>query len=162
MNVSVPRQCLGIGETVAVEYLSVGPISKYQGGWQPPAGYPPYVPKHQAKCDHHLFFMPKNEVHGRVGQLQLWAPGVGQQMAEHEQKAEIFQAKYPERYIGEANVYVHPTIAGMMHNYNMKFSELRIRNVCKLAGVKFYQLPSVKGFYSGNEKLHTCNIFTLK
>ena len=57
---------------------------------------------------------------------------------------------------------MHPTIAGMMHNYNKKFSELRIRNVCKLAGVKFYQLPSVKGFYSGNGKLHTCNIFTLK
>ena len=57
---------------------------------------------------------------------------------------------------------MHPTIAGMMHNYNKKFSKLRISNVCKLAGVKFYQLPSVKGFDSENGKICTCNMFTLK
>ena len=37
-------------------------------------------------------------------------------------------------------------IAGMMQNYNKKFSELRIRNVFKLAGVKIYRLLIVKGF----------------
>ena len=31
MNVSVPRQWLGRGETAAEGYQSVGPISKYQG-----------------------------------------------------------------------------------------------------------------------------------
>ena len=45
MNVSVPRQWLGRGETAAAGYKSVGSIKKYQGGWQPPAEYPPYVPK---------------------------------------------------------------------------------------------------------------------
>ena len=44
--------------------------------------------------------MPKNEVHGQVGQLQPGTPGVGQHMAESEQKAEIFRAQYPERYTG--------------------------------------------------------------
>ena len=69
---------------------------------------------------------------------------------------------YPEHYTGEANTEVHPTILGMMQNYNKKFSKLRISNVCKLAGVKIYQLPSVKFFYGENLQLHTCNMFTLK
>ena len=59
-NVSVPIQCLGRGETEAVGYQSVGPIRKYQGGRQPPTGYPPYVPKNQVKYGHQLFVMPKN------------------------------------------------------------------------------------------------------
>ena len=50
----------------------------------------------------------------------------------------------------------------MIYNYNKKFSELRISNVCKLAGVKFYRLLSVKGFEGENGQLCTCNIFTLK
>ena len=50
----------------------------------------------------------------------------------------------------------------MIQNYNKKFSKLRISNVCKLAGVKIYQLPSVKGFDSENGQLFTCNMFTLK
>ena len=58
------------------------------------------MPKKQADYGHHQFIMPKNEVHGRVGQLQQGAPDVGQNMAEHEQKAEIFWAQYPERYTG--------------------------------------------------------------
>ena len=87
--------------------------------------------------------MPKNEVHERVGQLQPGAPGVGKHMDEREQNAEIFWVQYPELYTGETNTEVHPAIAGMMHNYNKKFNELRIRNVCKLAGVKYYRLPSV-------------------
>ena len=37
-----------------------------------------------------------------------------------------------------------------------------IRNVCKLAGVKNYQLPSVKGCDNENRQLLTCNVFTLK
>ena len=45
MNVSVPRKWLGRGSTEAAGYNSVEPIIKYQGGWQPPAGYPPYVPQ---------------------------------------------------------------------------------------------------------------------
>ena len=49
-----------------------------------------------------------------------------------------------------------------MQNYNKKFSKLRIRNVCNLAGVKIYRLPSVKGFDGENRQLHTCNMFTLK
>ena len=57
---------------------------------------------------------------------------------------------------------MHPTISGMMHNYNKKFYELRISNVCKLEGVKFYQLPSVKGFDGENGQICTCNMFTLK
>ena len=60
MNVSVPRQWLGRGAIEAVRYQSVEPISKYQGGWKPPAGYPPYVPKKQAEYGHHLVVMPKN------------------------------------------------------------------------------------------------------
>ena len=81
MNVSVPKQWLGIGATAAAEYQSVGPIRKYQGGWQPPAGYPSYVPRKQAEYGHHLVAMPKNKVHGQVGQLQPGAPGVGKHMA---------------------------------------------------------------------------------
>ena len=50
----------------------------------------------------------------------------------------------------------------MMQNYNKKFSELRIRNVCKLAGVNIYRLPSVKVFDGENRQLRTCNMFTLK
>ena len=83
-------------------------------------------------------------------------------MAEREQKAEMFWVEYPERYTGEENTEFHPTIAGMMHNYNKKFSELRISNVCKLAGVKFYRLPSVKVFDRKNGQLQTCNMFMLK
>ena len=49
-----------------------------------------------------------------------------------------------------------------MQNYNKKFSELRISNVCKLAGVKFYRLPIVKGFDGDNGQIYTCNMFTLK
>ena len=48
VNVSVPRQWLGRGVTLAAGYQSVVSIRKYQGGWQPPAGYPTYVPKKQA------------------------------------------------------------------------------------------------------------------
>ena len=83
-------------------------------------------------------------------------------MTKCEQKAEIFQAHYLERYTGEANTEVHPKIEGTTQNYNKKFSELRIRNVCKLAGVKFYRLPSVKGFDGENWQLLTCNMFKLK
>ena len=61
-------------------------ISKHQGGWQPPAVYPPYVPKKKAEYVHHLVVMPKNELHGQVGQLQPGAPGVGEHMAKREQK----------------------------------------------------------------------------
>ena len=50
----------------------------------------------------------------------------------------------------------------MMQNYNKKFSELHISNVCKLTGVKIYQLPSVMGFDCENGQLCTCNMFTLK
>ena len=57
---------------------------------------------------------------------------------------------------------MHPTISGMMHNYNKKFSKLHISNVCKLAGVKIYQLPSVKGFDGENGQFCTCNMFMLK
>ena len=64
MNVSVPRQWLGRVGTAAAEYQSVGPISKYQGGLQPPAGSPLYVPKDQADYFHLLFVMPNNKVHG--------------------------------------------------------------------------------------------------
>ena len=49
-----------------------------------------------------------------------------------------------------------------MQNYNKKISELRISNVRKLAGIKIYQLPSVKIFDSDNRQLCTCNMFTLK
>ena len=57
---------------------------------------------------------------------------------------------------------MHPTIAGMVQNYKNKFPELSISNMCKMAGVKINQLPSVKGFDGENGKLHTCNMFTLK
>ena len=67
MNVSVPIQWLGRGAEEAAGYQSVGTIIKYQGGWKPTAGYPPYVPKKQAKYGHHLFVMPKNEAHGQLG-----------------------------------------------------------------------------------------------
>ena len=109
-----------------------------------------------------MVVMPKNEVHGQVGQIQSGTPGVGQHMAECEKKAEIFRAPYSEHYTGGAKTEVPPTIAGMMQNYNKKFSELLISNVCKLAGVKNYQLSSVKGFDGKNEQLCTCNMFTLK
>ena len=34
--------------------------------------------------------------------------------------------------------------------------------MCKMAGVKNYRLPSVKGFDSENGQICTCNMFTLK
>ena len=101
--------------------------------------------KNQADYGHHLVVMPKNELHGQVGQLQPGKPGVGKHMVEREQKAEIFWEQYPERYTGGTNTEVQPTIEGMMHNYNKNFSKLRISNICKLAGMKIYRLPSVKG-----------------
>ena len=103
MNVSVPRQWIGRGATSAADYQSVGTIRKYQGGWQPLAGYLPYVPKNQAEYGHHLVVMPKNEVHGQLGNLHPGKPCVGQHMAEREQKAGIFQAHYPELYTGGVN-----------------------------------------------------------
>ena len=106
--------------------------------------------------------MPKNEAHGQVGKMQPGTPGIGQHMAECEQEAEIFRAQYPERYTGGGNTEVQPTISGMMQNYNKKFSELHISNMCKLEGVKIYGLPSVKGFDSKNRQIRTCNMFTLK
>ena len=66
--------------------------------------------------------MQKNEVHGQVGQIQAGAPGVGQHMEEREKKAEIFWAQYPECYTGRENIEVNPMIAGVMQNYNKKFS----------------------------------------
>ena len=92
----------------------MGPIRKYQGGWQPPAGYLPYVLKNQAEYGHHLVVMPNNELHGQVGQLQPEVPDLGQHMTEREEKAEIFWAQYPERYAEGANTEVHPMIVGMM------------------------------------------------
>ena len=86
MNVSVPKKWIGRGATAAAGYQSVVPIRTYQGGWQPPAVYPPYVPKNQAEYGHQLVFMPNNEVHGQVGQIQPGKPGIGQHMAEREQK----------------------------------------------------------------------------
>ena len=83
-------------------------------------------------------------------------------MADHEQKVEIFWAQYPERYAGEENTEVHPTIAGMMQNYNKNFPELSISNLCKLTGVNIYRLPSVKGFDVNNRHLCSCNMFTFK
>ena len=83
-------------------------------------------------------------------------------MEAHEEKLEIFRSNYPECYTGGENTEVHPTIAGMKKNYNKNFSELRISNLCKLAGVKNYRLPSVKGFDGENGQLCTCKIFTLK
>ena len=85
-----------------------------------------------------MVVMPEIEVHGQVGQLQLGATRVGRHMTERKQKAEIFWEQYSERYTGEENTEVHPTISGMMHNYNKNFYELRISKVCMLAGVKFY------------------------
>ena len=83
-------------------------------------------------------------------------------MAKPEQKMEIFWSQYLERYIGDTNTELHPTIEGTMQNYNNKFLELRISNVCKLAGVKIYRLPSVKGFDGENGQLFTCDMFKLK
>ena len=57
---------------------------------------------------------------------------------------------------------MHPTTAGMMQYYNSKISKLCISNMCKLTGVKNYQLPSVTGFDGNNGQLCTCNMFTLK
>ena len=82
MNVSVPRQWLGRGVIATSGYKSVGNISKYQGGWQPLAGYPPYMTKKQAEYGHHLVIMPKNELHGLVGQIQPGAQGLGKHMSE--------------------------------------------------------------------------------
>ena len=76
-------------------------------------------------------------------------------MAEREQKPEIFRAQYQERYTWGPNKEVHPTIAGMIQNYNKKFSELRISNMRKLEGVKCYRLTSVKGFDGENQQLRT-------
>ena len=76
IDVSVAIQWLGRGATEASGYQSVGPVIKYQGGWQPSSGYLPYMPKNQSKYGRHLFGMPKNEVHGRVWQIQKEAPGV--------------------------------------------------------------------------------------
>ena len=59
VNVSVPINWLEIGATAAEGYQSVRPIRKYQGGWQPPAGYLPYVLKNQAEYCHHLVVMTK-------------------------------------------------------------------------------------------------------
>ena len=83
-------------------------------------------------------------------------------MAKCKQKPEIFRAQYPDHYTGEAKKPVHPTIEGMIQNYNKKFSELRISNVYKLSRVKMYRLPSVKSFEGENGKFCTCNMFTLK
>ena len=105
----------------AAGHNSVVPISKYQGGWQPPAVYPPYVTNKQATYSHYLVVMPKNEVHGHLGQLHPGTLGVEKHMAEREQKSEIFQSQYPERYAGEANKEVHPTISGTMQNYIKNF-----------------------------------------
>ena len=116
----------------------MGPISKYQGGWKPPAGYPPYVTKKQAEYGHNLFFMPNNEVHGRVGQLHPGAPGIGQHMYEREKKRKYFGHSTQNFIQEKANTEVNPKIVGRMQNYNKKFSELRIRNMCKLARVKIY------------------------
>ena len=49
-----------------------------------------------------------------------------------------------------------------MKNYNKNFYKLHISNVCNLAGVDIYRLPSVKGFDCENGQLYTCNMFTLK
>ena len=43
MNVSVPMQWLVRGAAEAAGYQSLRPISQYQGVWQPPVGYLPYV-----------------------------------------------------------------------------------------------------------------------
>ena len=64
-------------------------------------------------------------------------------------------------YMG-ANPEVHPTIAGIMQNYNKNLSELRKSNVYKLVGVNIYQLPSVNDFGCGNGQLRRCNMFKLK
>ena len=57
---------------------------------------------------------------------------------------------------------MHPMIASMMQDYNKKFVELCISNLCKLAAVKNYQLPSAKGFDVENGQICTYNMFTLK
>ena len=96
------------------------------------------MPKKQAEYGHHLVVKSKNEVHGQVGEIQPGTPVIGQHMAERKQKAKLFRAQYPDRYTGVGHTEVHPMIAGMMQNYNKKFSKLRISNLCKLAGVKNY------------------------
>ena len=125
-------------------------------------GYPPYVPKKKAEYAHHLVDTPKNEAHRQVGQLKPGTPGVGKYTVEREKKAELFRSQYLEHYTEGENTKVYPTIAGMMQNCNKKFSELRRSSVCKLSGVKIYQLPSVKGFDGENRQLRTCNMFTFK
>ena len=102
----------------------------------------------KAEYAHHLVVMPKNEAHGQVRQLQPWTQGVGQYTAKREQKAEIFRSQYQECYTGRTNIEVYPTIEGMMQNYNTKFSKLRMSNVCNLAEVNIYRLPSVNENYS--------------
>ena len=64
-------------------------------------------------------------------------------------------------YTRGTNTEVHATIAEIVQNYNNKFYDLRIINVCKLAGVKVYRLSSVKCFGGENGKLRTCNMFKL-
>ena len=80
-------------------------------------------------------------------------------MAKREQIAEIFRAQHPELYTGQAEV--HLTIAGMMQNYNKKFSEMRTSNMYKLSGLKIYPLTSVKGFDGENRQLCKYNMFRL-
>ena len=87
MNAPIPRQWLERGTKASAGYQSVGTVRKYQGGWQPPAKYPPYVSKNQSEYGHYLVVIPNNEVHGKTGQLQRGAPGVGQYMADREKKA---------------------------------------------------------------------------
>ena len=81
---------LGRGATAAAGYQSVGLIRKYQGGWQPPTGYPQYVPKKQAEYDDHLVVMTKYEVHVQLGQLHPGERGVGQHISEREKKRKYF------------------------------------------------------------------------
>ena len=49
-----------------------------------------------------------------------------------------------------------------MQFYNKKFSEMRISNMCNLAGVENYLLPSVKVFDGDNGQICTCNMFKLE
>ena len=46
------------------------------------------MPKKKAEYGHYPVFMPKNEVHDKVGQLQTGSQGVGQHNPEREKKAE--------------------------------------------------------------------------
>ena len=113
-----PAQWLGRGATSAAGYQLVGNIRKYQGGWQPPAGYLPYVLKNQAEYGHHLVVMPKNEAHGQVGQIQPGTPGVGQHMVEREKKQKPFGHSTQNVIQEGENTEVQPTIKCIMQNYN--------------------------------------------